>query len=233
ILILGKALSGGTMPVSAVLADDEIMLTIRPGEHGSTYGGNPLACAVAITSLEVLRDENLAEKAATLGSYFRDELHAINHPAIKIIRGKGLLNAIVIDHPNPDAANVLCLELMKNGLLAKPTHGDKIRFAPPLVISKEEINQAIDIIRKSLQILGQKKSKTIIITLIYEKQNTRRTANRVHQSEVFSHTLSRYNYLGNYWLSRHFFLRLCIRLGNIYWDRKYCIFGVLFIKIHR
>lgn len=154
ILILGKALSGGTMPVSAVLADDEIMLTIKPGEHGSTYGGNPLACAVAITSLEVLRDENLAEKAATLGSYFRDELHAINHPAIKIIRGKGLLNAIVIDHPNLDAANLLCLELMKNGLLAKPTHGDKIRFAPPLVISKEEINEAIDIIRKSLQILG-------------------------------------------------------------------------------
>src|SRR5690606_24116331 len=149
-----KALRGGAMPVSAVLADDEIMLTIKPGEHGSTYGGNPLACAVAITSLEVLRDEKLAEKAATLGSYFRDELHAINHPAIKIIRGKGLLNAIVIDHPNPDAANVLCMELMKNGLLDKHTHGHKIRYAPTLVSSKEEINESIDIIRKSCQMLG-------------------------------------------------------------------------------
>lgn len=153
ILILGKALSGGTMPVSAVLADDEIMLTIRPGEHGSTYGGNPLACAVAITSLEVLKDENLAEKASALGSYFRDQLRALKHPAIKIVRGKGLLNAIVIEHTNPDAANELCLELMKNGLLAKPTHGDKIRFAPPLVISKEEINEAIDIIQESLRVL--------------------------------------------------------------------------------
>lgn len=153
ILILGKALSGGTMPVSAVLADDEIMLTIQPGEHGSTYGGNPLACAVAITSLEVLKDENLAEKASTLGSYFRDQLRALKHPAIKIVRGKGLLNAIVIEHTNPEAANELCLELMKNGLLAKPTHGDKIRFAPPLVISKAEINEAIDIIQESLRVL--------------------------------------------------------------------------------
>lgn len=154
ILILGKALSGGTMPVSAVLADDEIMLTIKPGEHGSTYGGNPLACAVAITSLEVLRDENLAEKATVLGNYFREQIRALIHPAIKTVRGKGLLNAIVIEHANPDAANLLCLALMKNGLLAKPTHGDKIRFAPPLVISKEEINEAIDIIQESLTVLG-------------------------------------------------------------------------------
>lgn len=154
ILILGKALSGGTMPVSAVLADDEIMLTIKPGEHGSTYGGNPLACAVAITSLEVLRDENLAEKATVLGNYFREQIRALGHPAIKTVRGKGLLNAIVIEHANPDAANLLCLALMKNGLLAKPTHGDKIRFAPPLVISKEEINEAIDIIQESLTVLG-------------------------------------------------------------------------------
>lgn len=153
ILILGKALSGGTMPVSAVLADDEIMLTIKAGEHGSTYGGNPLACAVAVASLEVLKDENLAEKAEVLGQYFRDELKAIGHPAIKQIRGKGLLNAIVIEHADPEAAYTLCLELMRNGLLAKPTHGDKIRFAPPLVIAKEEINEAIGIIRKSLTVL--------------------------------------------------------------------------------
>jgi ornithine--oxo-acid transaminase len=154
LLILGKALSGGTMPISAVLADDEIMLTIKAGEHGSTYGGNPLACAVAMTSLEVLKDENLAEKAELLGKYFREELRAIRHPAIKEIRGKGLLNAIVVEHSDPEAAYTLCLELMKNGLLAKPTHGDKIRFAPPLVISKEQINEAIGIIRQSLEVLG-------------------------------------------------------------------------------
>ena len=153
ILILGKALSGGVMPISAVLADDEIMLTIAPGEHGSTYGGNPLACAVAIASLEVLKEEKLADRAAELGAYFRTMLSAFAHPFIKEIRGKGLLNAIVINHPDKDAAHTLCLELLKNGLLAKPTHGDKIRFAPPLVISKEEIEEATDIIGKSLNIL--------------------------------------------------------------------------------
>src|SRR5690606_25193333 len=127
-LILGKALSGGVLPISAVLADDEIMLTIAPGEHGSTYGGNPLACAVAIAALEVLKEENLAERAAELGVYFREKLNRLAHPAIKQVRGKGLLNAIVIQHVDVNAADILCLELLKNGLLAKPTHGDKIRF---------------------------------------------------------------------------------------------------------
>lgn len=150
VLILGKALSGGTMPVSAVLADDEIMLTIRPGEHGSTYGGNPLACKVAIASLEVLQEEKMAENAGMQGDYFREQLKAINNPLVKEVRGKGLLNAIVIDHPDPDAAWQLCLVLKENGLLAKPTHGDRIRFAPPLVISREQIDECLQIIRKSL-----------------------------------------------------------------------------------
>jgi len=150
VLILGKALSGGTMPVSAVLADDEIMLTIRPGEHGSTYGGNPLACKVAIASLEVLQEEKMAENAGMQGDYFREQLKAINNPLVKEVRGKGLLNAIVIDHPDPDAAWQLCLVLKENGLLAKPTHGDRIRFAPPLVINREQIDECLQIIRKSL-----------------------------------------------------------------------------------
>lgn len=153
ILILGKALSGGTMPVSAVLADNEIMLTIKPGEHGSTYGGNPLACAVAITSLEVLKEEGLAENAEVLGKLLRDELRKINSPHIKLVRGKGLLNAIIIDHAEDDAAWKLCIELMKNGLIAKPTHGDIIRFAPPLIITKAEILDCVKIIEKSLKIL--------------------------------------------------------------------------------
>ncbi len=153
ILILGKALSGGTMPVSAVLADDEIMLTIKPGEHGSTYGGNPLACTVAITSLEVLKEENLAENAEVLGKLLRDELRKLNSPHIKLVRGKGLLNAIIIDHAKEDAAWDLCIELMKNGLIAKPTHGDIIRFAPPLIINKDEILDCVKIIEKSLKIL--------------------------------------------------------------------------------
>ncbi len=153
ILILGKALSGGTMPVSAVLADDEIMLTIKPGEHGSTYGGNPLACKVAIASLEVLRDEHLADNAESLGKLFREELQKLNSPHIQLIRGKGLLNAIIIDHGDEDAAWNLCVELKKNGLLAKPTHGDKIRFAPPLVITNEEIMSCVAIIEKSLTVL--------------------------------------------------------------------------------
>jgi len=153
ILILGKALSGGTIPVSAVLCNDEIMLTIKPGEHGSTYGGNPLACAVAVASLEVLREENMAANAAELGAYFRNELLAFQHPNIVIVRGKGLLNAIQIKHANPDAAWDLCITMMQNGLLAKPTHGDKIRFAPPLCITKAQMDEALAIIKKSLACL--------------------------------------------------------------------------------
>ncbi len=151
ILILGKALSGGVLPVSAVLANDEIMMTIEPGEHGSTYGGNPLACKVAIAALEVLKDENLAQKAFDLGDYFREELRKLSLPYIKTIRGKGLLNAIVIEHKDKDAAWNLCLALKENGLLAKPTHGDKIRFAPPLVITKAQIDECIAIIETSVQ----------------------------------------------------------------------------------
>lgn len=154
ILILGKALSGGMLPVSAVLADDEIMLTIKPGEHGSTYGGNPLACAVALASLEVLQDEKLAENAATLGAYFRAAISQLNSPFIKQVRGKGLLNAIVVSHSDKEAAWKLCLALKENGLLAKPTHGDKIRFAPPLVISKQELDECISIIAESLHVLA-------------------------------------------------------------------------------
>lgn len=153
ILILGKALSGGTIPVSAVLADDEIMLTIKPGEHGSTYGGNPLAARIAITALEVLKEEKLAENAEELGKIFREELEKLNHPEIEKIRGKGLLNAIIIKNKSEDAAWKLCMELKENGLLAKPTQGDKIRFAPPLVISKEQILESIRIIEKSLKVL--------------------------------------------------------------------------------
>lgn len=150
ILILGKALSGGVLPVSAVLCDDEIMMTIKPGEHGSTYGGNPLACAVAITALQVLKDEQLSDNADAMGNLLRAELKNLNSPFVSVIRGMGLLNAIVIKHPNPDAAWELCLLLKENGLLAKPTHGDKIRFAPPLVISKEQVMECVGIIGKSL-----------------------------------------------------------------------------------
>jgi ornithine--oxo-acid transaminase len=153
ILILGKALSGGTIPVSAVLSSDEIMMTIKPGEHGSTYGGNPLACKVAIASLQVLKEENMAVNAAKMGELFRSELQKLDSPFINTIRGRGLLNAIVINHPNKDAAWDLCMEMMRNGLIAKPTHGDKIRFAPPLLINEEQIVEAVGIIKKSLQIL--------------------------------------------------------------------------------
>lgn len=153
ILILGKALSGGALPVSAVLADDEIMLTIQPGEHGSTYGGNPLACATSITALDVLKNENLADNAEHLGKIFRKEIENFKSPHIKLVRGKGLLNAIVIDHPVKDAAWKLCVELKKNGLLAKPTHDDKIRMAPPLIIREDELMEAIGIIKKSLEVL--------------------------------------------------------------------------------
>lgn len=154
ILILGKALSGGVLPVSAVLADDYIMMNIKPGEHGSTYGGNPLACAVAITSLKVLKEERMAENAEAMGQLLRSELAKLQSPFITTIRGKGLLNAIVINHSNPEASWDFCLSLKENGLLAKPTHGDKIRFAPPLIINKGQILEAVDIIQKSLPILG-------------------------------------------------------------------------------
>ncbi|MET0242930.1 MAG: aminotransferase class III-fold pyridoxal phosphate-dependent enzyme, partial [Flavitalea sp.] len=154
ILIIGKALSGGTLPVSAVLADDEIMLTIKPGEHGSTYGGNPLACKVAITALQVLKDEKMAENAEQMGRLLREELENLQSPYIKSIRGKGLLNAIIIKHPNPEASWELCLEMMNRGLLAKPTHGDKIRFAPPLTITADQVKEAVRIIDESLKTLA-------------------------------------------------------------------------------
>ncbi len=161
ILILGKALSGGILPISAVLCDDEIMLTIKPGEHGSTYGGNPLACCVAMAALQVLKDENMAENAELMGELFRAEIEKLQSPLIKLVRGKGLLNAMVINHPNKDAAWDLCIA-MKDcadapngiGLLAKPTHGDKIRFAPPLLITAAQIHEAVTIIRKSLRTLA-------------------------------------------------------------------------------
>jgi len=153
ILILGKALSGGVLPISAVLADDEIMLTIQPGEHGSTYGGNPLACAVAMTALQVLKDEKMKDNAESMGVLFRNEIKKLDSPFVELIRGKGLLNAIVIKHKNPEASWELCLSLKENGLLAKPTHGDKIRFAPPLIINENQILDAVEIIGKSLATL--------------------------------------------------------------------------------
>ena len=153
ILVLGKALSGGVLPVSAVLADDEIMLNIKPGEHGSTYGGNPLACKVAMAALSVLKDEHLAENAEAMGMLLRQRLTELRSPFIKLVRGKGLLNAIVIEHTNKNAALDLCIELMNNGLLAKPTHGDKIRFAPPLTITSAQVEECVQIIDKSLKVL--------------------------------------------------------------------------------
>lgn len=154
IVLLGKALSGGMLPVSAVLADDEIMLTIQPGEHGSTYGGNPLACRVAIESLQVLQEEGMMENAGIMGELLRKELRALASPFISMVRGKGLLNAIVINHPDQEAAWNLCLQLKENGLLAKPTHGDKIRFAPPLVITEEQVKDSVKIIGRSLSVLA-------------------------------------------------------------------------------
>lgn len=154
ILILGKALSGGTMPVSAVLANDDIMLTIKPGQHGSTFGGNPLAARVAIASLQVLVEEKLADNAAKMGEYFRSEVQKMvdEFDNLLLVRGKGLLNAIVIK-PTSDGKTAwdVCVALKEEGLLAKPTHGDIIRFAPPLVINKEEIDFAIETIRKVLK----------------------------------------------------------------------------------
>ena len=142
------------MPVSAVLADDGIMLTIKPGEHGSTYGGNPLACKVAMTALTVLKEEKMAANAAAMGELLRNELKALDSKHISVIRGKGLLNAIVIDYPDKEAAWKICLSMKENGLLAKPTHGDKIRLAPPLVITKEQIMECVGIIQEGLAILG-------------------------------------------------------------------------------
>ncbi|WP_109700157.1 ornithine--oxo-acid transaminase [Chitinophaga deserti] len=154
VLILGKALSGGMLPVSAVLADDAVMLTIKPGEHGSTYGGNPLACKVAMAALEVLRNEHMAENAREMGELLRQGLRNLQSPYIRDIRGKGLLNAIEIIHDNPDAAWDLCLALKENGLLAKPTHGDKIRFAPPLTITAAQVKECVGIIQQSLEALS-------------------------------------------------------------------------------
>ncbi len=153
ILILGKALSGGAMPVSAVLADDEVMLTIKPGEHGSTFGGNPLACAVAIEALEVVKDENLAENAMTLGNLFREKMNELiaKSDLVTKVRGKGLLNAILInDTEDSDTAWRICLALRDNGLLAKPTHGNIIRFAPPLVMTHDQVLECADIIEKTI-----------------------------------------------------------------------------------
>ena len=154
ILILGKALSGGTIPVAAVLADDVIMLQIKPGEHGSTYGGNPLACAVAMKALEVIKSEKMVENSFKMGEILRAELANLNSPFIASIRGRGLLNAIVIKHENPEAAWDLCLHLKALGILAKPTHGDKIRFAPPLIITEAQIKEAVQLIGKGLEQLA-------------------------------------------------------------------------------
>jgi len=150
ILILGKALSGGVYPVSAVLADDEIMLCIKPGEHGSTYGGNPVAAKVAIAALEVIKDEKLAERAQDLGEKFRAELKRIDSPMVELVRGKGLLNAIVIKPTKGKTAWDVCLALKENGLLAKPTHEHIIRFAPPLVITEEQLMETVQIISKTI-----------------------------------------------------------------------------------
>ena len=154
LLILGKALSGGVFPVSAVLANNEVMMCIKPGEHGSTFGGNPLACAVAQAALEVIIEENLAENAYNLGEYFREELNKFikDSPLIKLVRGKGLLNAIVInDSEESNTAWNLCLEMKNNGLLAKPTHGNIIRFAPPLTITKSQLDDCIKIITNTIR----------------------------------------------------------------------------------
>jgi len=153
IVILGKAISGGVLPVSAVLADDAVMLTIKPGQHGSTFGGFPLACRVATAALGVVKEKHLAEKAERLGRIFREELKKIESPFIKQIRGKGLLNAIVIEPQQGKEAWDLCMKMAENGLLAKPTHQHIIRFAPPLVITEEELREAIEIIRSSIQSL--------------------------------------------------------------------------------
>jgi ornithine--oxo-acid transaminase len=152
ILILGKALSGGVLPVSAVLADDDIMLTIKPGEHGSTFGGNPLAAKVAIAALEVVKNEKLAENAERLGKIFREEFRSIKSEMIELVRGKGLLNAVVIRPRNGKEAWDVCLAMKDNGVIAKPTHGHIIRFAPPLIITEGQIMEAITLIKESFKL---------------------------------------------------------------------------------
>ncbi len=148
VLILGKAVSGGVFPVSAVLADDDIMLCIQPGQHGSTFGGNPIAAKVAIAALEVIKEENLAEKAEKLGKIFRDEFRSIKSDMIELVRGKGLLNAVVINNQPGKTAWDVCVAMAENGVLAKPTHGNIIRFAPPLVITEEQLREAMDKIKE-------------------------------------------------------------------------------------
>lgn len=153
LVTLGKAISGGMYPVSCVLSSKEVMLVVEPGTHGSTYGGNPLGCAVSIRALEIMEEEDLTAKAEKLGNMFRDGLKALNTPILKVIRGKGLLNAVVIDESaaNGRTAWDLCLLLKSKGLLAKPTHGDIIRFAPPLVISEEELRKGLEIISEAIK----------------------------------------------------------------------------------
>jgi len=152
ILILGKALSGGVMPVSAVLADDDIMLTIKPGEHGSTFGGNPLAGKVAIAALEVIKNEKLAENAEKLGHIFRDEMKSIKSDMIELVRGKGLLNAVVIKPKGGKTAWDVCVAMKDKGVIAKPTHGHIIRFAPPLVITEKQLREAIGLIKEAFKL---------------------------------------------------------------------------------
>lgn len=154
ILILGKALSGGMYPVSCVLADDEIMLTIKPGEHGSTYGGNPIAAVVAMTALDVLQEEKLAENAEKMGEIFRNEMRTIKSDMIESVRGKGLLNAVAIKPGAPKSAWQICLQMKENGVIAKPTHEHIIRFTPPLVINEDQLREAIGLIKKSFSEMG-------------------------------------------------------------------------------
>ena len=153
ILILGKALSGGAMPVSGILSTKEIMMVIKPGEHGSTFGGNPLACAVSTAALEVVRDEKLSERSQELGEYFRNELRKIDHPMLELVRGKGLLNAIIIKPKGDKEAWDVCVMLKEKGLLCKPTHRHIIRLAPPLVITKEQLDECVQIIRSVFETL--------------------------------------------------------------------------------
>ena len=150
ILILGKALSGGVVPVSAVLADDYIMMNIKPGEHGSTFGGNPIAAKVSMAALQVVKDEKLMERAEYLGNIFREEMKKIDSPMIELVRGKGLLNAVIIKPKDGKEAWDVCMKMKENGVLAKPTHRHIIRFAPPLVITEEELRKAIEIIKETI-----------------------------------------------------------------------------------
>jgi ornithine--oxo-acid transaminase len=150
ILILGKAISGGVYPISCVLADDEIMLTIKPGEHGSTYGGNPLASVIAMEALQIIEDEKLTDNAMAMGQLFRDEMRKVEHEMIVEVRGKGLLNAITIRPKAGKTAWDVCLKMKDLGLIAKPTHGDIIRFTPPLVITEQQMREALEIIKKAI-----------------------------------------------------------------------------------